>query len=260
VLPCPECGFKNESELECQRCGLVFQKWRIKPETKRFDYSISGTLALLVVLPTLVLYGRDLYEWLLVPPIHFIAVDSKIVAAEDEAPGEDFEDWYPEDLSAPEGLRYPCALTPLPKALTDIPPSNRRFVNHAFALILRSARARLKVQAALADDDPAEQALADYSAVMGEIMGKLKAEPTPRSLESVRGDLITAFDLQAGFFPQAFAQRRAGVPVKTIMANPERKVANRKLLTARARLKGRYPKWGDFLRDSVYHHLCNASL
>ncbi|MBK7838873.1 MAG: hypothetical protein IPJ49_14580 [Candidatus Obscuribacter sp.] len=47
-----------------------------------------------------------------------------------------FVNWYPSSIALPQGLNYPCALTPLPAALSGIPAGDRKLhqsrLLHAF--------------------------------------------------------------------------------------------------------------------------------
>lgn len=53
-----------------------------------------------------------------------------------------FVNWYPSSIALPQGLNYPCALTPLPTALPGIPADDRNYLNHVYSMLLKCVQAK----------------------------------------------------------------------------------------------------------------------
>ncbi|MBK9771583.1 MAG: hypothetical protein IPP57_12270 [Candidatus Obscuribacter sp.] len=53
-----------------------------------------------------------------------------------------FVNWYPSSIALPQGLNYPCALTPLPAALPGIPAGDRNYINHVYSMLLKCVQAK----------------------------------------------------------------------------------------------------------------------
>lgn len=170
------------------------------------------------------------------------------------------EDWYPRDITAPAGTRYPCALTALPRSLPGIPESDRRYVNHVYTLLLRATQAKLALLAAM--EGPRDMRLAHdtYSRKLAEISARLAQEPVPSGLSVFHADVTAALDLQSQFFAAAVAARAAGRPLAGVFAIPAGRLASARLIAAWGRMQARYPAWSAETRDSIYHHLCALDL
>lgn len=168
-----------------------------------------------------------------------------------------FEDWYPEDVSAPPGTRYPCALTAMPRDLPGIPAADRAFVNHVYSLVLDATRAKLELQRDLERDGAA--AFRDYEARVAAIGERLDSEPTPEGLERFRDDVAAAVRLQREAFAAAVGESPSGAG-RAVFARPEAREASRRLIRAWGAMRGRYPEAPAELRDSAYHHLCALDL
>lgn len=225
---------------------------------KEGDNSVSPTVAAMII--SAVLLTVAAYAKTHLSPPSSPAYDAKAFAAEDKAPGQAFDDWYPADITPPGGKQYPCALTPLPHDLDGVPPSHRRFINHAYSLILRATQAKLLVYDELGSADPSADALDHYLSTMREAEGRLKDEPTPSSLEPFRDDILAAFELQMTFFTKAFDQRRGGQDFQQLLAIPEGHAASKKLNDAWNRMAARYPGLSPEMKDSLNHHLCALDL
>jgi hypothetical protein len=59
------------------------------------------------------------------------------------SPQSPAEDAYPSDITPPAGTQYPCALTPLPRALPGIPEGDRTYVDRTYTRILRATQVKL---------------------------------------------------------------------------------------------------------------------
>lgn len=205
------------------------------------------------VIGVLVLLALGVYGWGRVKP-------SVHAASEDVAAGAPFEDWYPADIAPPPGMRYPCALTALPRELPGIPPSHRAFINHAYTLILRAAQAKLVVYNELGAQPPSNAVLESYLATTRELRRRLSAEPAPGSLTAFRDDVSAAMELQMTFFTKAVARRRAGETFEQVIGMPEGREASGRLHSAWGKMSARYPSWSADTKDSIYHHLCALDL
>lgn len=187
---------------------------------------------------------------------HASSNPSGILRAEDDAPGEVYESWYPADITPPPGTKYPCAVTAMPKDLEGVPPSHKRYIDHAFSLILKAVHARLGAWEALGSPAPDPAILENYLAVTRDVAAKLKAEPTPWSLLPFRDDVIAGLEFQISFFEKAYPLRRSGKSFEEWSAVPEGRTASGKLITAWGRIQARYPKMSAAVSASLMHHLC----
>ena len=222
---------------------------------------VSPSVALLVI--ALAAAGLGYYAKLQLAPLASerpAAVKAPSAAAHGSAPASAFEDWYPSDIAPPAGTQYPCPLTALPKDLDGIPPSDRRYINHAYSLILRAVQAKLVVYEGLGSDQPDEALITDYNETIDGLKGKLKAEDTPKSLEPFRDDILDALALQQSFFRKAYDQRRDGQSFQQIITISEGRQASAKLQAAWSKMSARYPDWTAETKDSIYHHLCALDL
>jgi hypothetical protein len=168
-----------------------------------------------------------------------------------------FEDWYPEDVSAPPGTRYPCALTALPRDLPGIPAGDRAFVNHAYSLVLEATHAKLELMRDVESDSAA--ALAAYEARIGDVVERFGSETPPEGLGRFRADVVEAIRLQREAFAVA-VRDSAGGAGRAVFGRPEARKASRRLIRAWGAMKARYPEASAELADSAYHHLCALDL
>lgn len=171
-----------------------------------------------------------------------------------------YEDWYPADITPPAGTRYPCALTPLPRALPGIPEDDRRFVNHAYTLILRATQAKLIALRALEHGADLDAALAGYQAATKKAADGIRTEAVPAGLEPFEEDVLAALALQQTFFAKAVPLCTGKGSMREVYAIPEGREASRRLISAFGRMQARYPAWAQETRDSIYHHLCALDL
>ena len=182
--------------------------------------------------------------------------------AERAAPGASYaEDTYPDDISPPPGLHYPCALEALPRDPVGIPPADRAYINHAYARILRATQAKLLVLDALFNDSARiAAATARYQATTAELLARLRAESPPEGLAPFRDDVVAALALQRDFFAKAAPLRNGGGSMDAVFALAEGHAASARLQAAWGRMAARYPAWDAATKDSIYHHLCALDL
>src|SRR5439155_757171 len=154
-----------------------------------------------------------------------------------------FEDWYPADITPPAGTQYPCALEPLPRELPGIPAADRRFINHAYSLILRATQAKLVALREVERGAGAAAAVATYEGAVRTLRERLQAEDVPSGLEAFKSDVVAALDLQRAFFARAQALRERGGRMADAYALPEGHEASRRLVAAWGRMQARYPAW-----------------
>ena len=181
-------------------------------------------------------------------------------AATPGASSTTYADWYPSDITPPAGTQYHCALTALPRDLPGIPEGDRRFINHAYSMVLAATQAKLLLLRALESTDGLEAPLEQYLHDVRRARSHLADEPVPAGLEAFASDLVTALDLQQAFFVAGVERRRGGASLSDVYTIPEGRKASQHLFSAWARMQQRYPAWGADVRDSVYHHLCALDL
>jgi hypothetical protein len=167
--------------------------------------------------------------------------------------------WYPSSVALPAGLNYPCNLTGLPPAMDGIPAGDRVFINHTYAMILKSVQAKIAMVSRLTKGS-ARNAYPIYYAITLSTIKTIRAEPTPRGLETFRNQVLQALILQMKFFEKASAAAEAGQDFNTIMQIPEGRQASSQLQAAWSQMKSRYASLGRSTEDSMYHHLCALDL
>ncbi len=173
--------------------------------------------------------------------------------------GADFDDWYPPDITPPAGTQYQCALTALPRELPGIPAADRRFINHAYAMILKATQAKLVLLKAL-DGKADGRDLERYREAVSDARRRIAEEPAPAGLEAFATDVTTALDQQESFFVAALETRRNGGTMAQAYQHPDGRRASQNLFAAWAQMQKRYPSWPAETRESVYHHLCALDL
>ena len=181
-----------------------------------------------------------------------LALGTSLAAAQD--------DGYPADITPPPGTQYPCALTALPKDLPGVPVSDRRFINHAYGVILKATQAKLVMLKALEGTEGLDAALDRYIAATASARGRLAAEPPPEGLGPFAKDVLSALDLQVSFFRAGVRVRAGGASLAQVFQNPDGRRASAALFSAWAQMQGRYPAWSTEVRGSIYHHLCALDL
>lgn len=174
--------------------------------------------------------------------------------------GGKFENWYPDDISLPPGIQYPCELTPLPTILTGVPVDERRYVNHSCALMIGLIKEKEVLMDAIVNGRSLGEKHASYATKNGEVIGKLKAEPVPSGLEGFHADLIRSLELQAAFFDEAVRQLGGGASVDQVQQIPSGRESSGKLITCWGAWQARYPQLAPEVKDSMYHHLCALDL
>jgi hypothetical protein len=169
------------------------------------------------------------------------------------------DNWYPSSIALPAGLSYPCALRPLPSNLAGIPAADRRYINHAYALILQCVQAKTIMVSKLTKGS-ARNGYSTYYNTTRYALEKLRAEPTPKGLESFRNQVMNAILLQVKFFDKASLAAEANTPFNQLMQIPEGRQASSLLINAFGQMSARYPQWSAETKDSIYHHLCALDL
>lgn len=170
-----------------------------------------------------------------------------------------FVNWYPASISLPQGMSYPCALTPLPTSLPGIPTSDRNYINHVYTMLLRCVQAKTIMLSKLRKGE-ARSAYTRYYADTRTALETIRKEPTPVGLESFRNQVMNAIVLQVKFFSKATAAAENGTDGNTIMQIPEGRQASNLLMSAWGEMQSRYPQWSEKTKDSMYHHLCALDL
>jgi hypothetical protein len=170
-------------------------------------------------------------------------------------------DWYPASITPPAGHQYPCALTALPKDLTGIPASDKLFVNHVYAMLLKCLQAKLVLIDTLNQDKQNySRAYSTYCAETLAARKRIMAEPAPKGLEPFKTTVLKAIDTQMQFFTKGVDARNQGKTAQEVWAIPEGKQASSLLISAWGQMEGRYPQMSPAVRDSTYHHLCALDL
>jgi hypothetical protein len=185
-----------------------------------------------------------------------LLVLSALSAAQTPAP----DDAYPSDITPPEGTRYPCALTPLPRSLPGIPEADRTYVNHVYTRVLRATQAKLLLLKALEDGGAVPAALSRYQDATRRLAQQLAAEQPPAGLAPFQDDVLQALALQQAFFAKAAPLRQSGTSMADVYRIPEGRQASARLISAWSKMQGRYPSWSPETKDSIYHHLCALDL
>jgi len=169
----------------------------------------------------------------------------------------EFERWYPDDITPPEGTEYPCALTALPRDLQGIPPTERGYVDHICAKLLEAIHLRLELTAALSAGGDASEELAAYEEGIAPVLAALAAEEGPPGLASFQEDVVRAIELQREAFRKAVPLRADGATMEQVWQLGEVHESSKRLLTAWGTISARYQGgWSPAVMDSVYHHLC----
>ncbi len=177
------------------------------------------------------------------------------------APTAGFDDWYPEDISLPAGVEYPCAVTALPRDLAGVPDDEKRYVNHVCAVLIGVVREKQVLLEVLAHGRAGADALTTYLKVSDDALRRLRAEPIPGGLEPFHEHVVTSLELHRTFFEQAVARGAAGATMEQIHAIPEGRTASQRLMGAWGAIEARYGGgWSAEVKDSVYHHLCALDL
>jgi hypothetical protein len=188
------------------------------------------------------------------------ASSSAVAAATASSAPAPFESWYPFDIRPPAGTQYPCALRALPPGLPGIPPTEHRFIDHVYSLILRATQAKLVMLKALPSPDQAGPAWVAYQRATVDALRTLRAEPPPAGLERFQKAVASALELQMTFFSKAIDARRQGQTLESAFTIPEGRHASARLQAAWREMMARYPAWPADTRDSIYHHLCALDL
>jgi hypothetical protein len=170
------------------------------------------------------------------------------------------EDAYPTDITPPEGTRYPCALTALPRGLPGIPEGDRAYLNRTYARILRATQAKLLLLKALEEGRDLRARLERYQSALQPLASRQREDRVPAGLEPFQDDVLAALGLQQAFFAKAVALREAGRGLGEAYGIAEGRQASSRLIAAWSRMQARYPSWPTETRESVYHHLCALDL
>lgn len=146
--------------------------------------------------------------------------------------------WYPNSIALPSGHAYPCALTALPGNLEGVPPADRTFINHVYAMLLQCVQAKVLMLDALREDDGFGSAYSRYYASTTQARQKIMAEPVPAALTPFRNGVVAAIDQQIQFFSKASQARQRGSSFGEIMNIPEGRQASNYLLQAWSVMQG----------------------
>lgn len=176
------------------------------------------------------------------------------------ARAQNYQNWYPRDITPPSGYQYPCALTALPDNLAGIPATDRQFINHVYTMILKALQAKMVMLSALNGSSGFSSAYANYYSQIAAQRAKIMAEPTPSGLETFKAQVVSAIDNQCSFFDKAQKMRQQGSSFETVMQVPEGRTASQMLMAAWNEMAKRYPSWSPEVKDSIYHHLCALDL
>ncbi len=174
---------------------------------------------------------------------------------------QNFQNWYPQSIALPSGHSYPCALTALPANLEGVPPADRAFINHVYAMLLQCVQAKTVMIDTLREGKGGfDQAYGTYYAKTTQARQKIMAEAVPSGLQSFRDGVVSAVDQQILFFGKATKARGAGKSFQEIISYPEGRTASGLLIQAWGAMQGRYPNLSPAVKDSTYHHLCALDL
>lgn len=195
-------------------------------------------------------------------PVRVLAVLALLLATgcPRRAPAAPFTNRYPQDISLPMGVEYPCALTPLPIVLDGVPVEERNYVNHSCALLIGLIQAKQVLLDAMARGRSFTSESEAYAAANAAALAGLQAEPVPDGLEGFHADLLAAVELHKSFFAEATAQMNGGATMEQIHQIPSGREASGKLLAAWNVWAARYPELAPAVKDSMYHHLCALDL
>lgn len=170
------------------------------------------------------------------------------------------QDAYPADITPPDGTRYPCALTALPRGLPGIAEADRDYLNRTYARLLRATQAKLVLLRALEERQDLGGRLERYLSALDALSGRQRDDSVPAGLEPFQQDVLAALGLQQAFFSKAVPLREAGRGMDEAYRIAEGRQASSRLIAAWSRMQARYPAWPAETRDSVYHHLCALDL
>lgn len=169
----------------------------------------------------------------------------------------DNSNWYPANITPPAGLQFHCDLRPLPSSMTGIPASDRVFINHTYAMIIKAIHAELAMIRALQTQGSSATEYARYYATTKDAVTKITAEKAPTGLEPFKQNIISALAYQMNFYAKANAAKSRGQTWQEMTASiPEGRSASGQLFAAWDKMQSRYPGWTSDTKDSIYHHLC----
>ena len=141
--------------------------------------------------------------------------------------------------------------------MAGIPPSHRGYVSHVCSLVLKAIHLRLEAWEGLGPPQPPAGLLDRYLSGTKYIVGKLKKEPTPKSMEESHKMLVEALELQMTFLQRGYEARASGQNWQQIADGvPEGKLASGKLMSVWGCWQMRYPSASPEVVDSLMHHLC----
>lgn len=170
-------------------------------------------------------------------------------------------DWYPTSIALPAGHKYPCNLTALPRDLTGIPPAEKTYINHVYAMLLKCVQAKVLMTDALMEDNQSwSAAYAKYYADTNAALQKILKEPAPKGLEPFRQGVSGSIIVQAQFFDKAAKARQQGQSAQQVLNIPEGRKSSQLLQSTWGEMQSRYPSMSSAVKDSTYHHLCALDL
>lgn len=174
------------------------------------------------------------------------------VADEDKLPGETFTSVYPKDTTPPQGTRYPCAFTPLPKDMKGIPAYHHKFMDGFCALLVQGIHARLRAELALyrarQKKTTDEESARAYQEKVDELVTKLSGLTPPSTLKKLPGQVARALALQKEIYLQAL---KGGD-----LDRQKHSQSGSLLRGAWNTVDRRFPKKSPAVKKSLFHHFC----
>lgn len=168
-----------------------------------------------------------------------------------------YENWYPETLEVQgaNGATYSTVLVPLPKPLGGIADSDKRYVNHVFAMLVKIVQAKQEMWQALVTNQHVKKTYEKYSAITAKALKKIHEEPLPQNLQAFESSLDSAVQLQTNFFRKAVKLRTSKSSMDPVLRIPEAGFASKRIEKAWQQMEKTYPAWSDDTRESIYCHL-----
>lgn len=171
---------------------------------------------------------------------------------------------YPKTIAPPKGQQWPVEIKPLPPALAGVPPSDRRYIETVFTIMLEATDAKIRLLHAIKRRQEGQQ-LVDggqpaklkdkvrrYRAQTGQLQERLAQMTPPETLKAFHQALSESIGQQLLFFKATLENKVAWDKM------PELASAKRsRYLSVRAwtLLKKAYPKLGEDTAASFKSHL-----
>jgi hypothetical protein len=166
-----------------------------------------------------------------------------------------FLNWYPSNTAPPPGTKYSHELVPLPGSLPGVPHSEKMFIDHVFAMVLRMVQSKTMMMDALQSGKNLDRVYQKYYSETVAARRKIEEEKTPVGMADFKRYLLEGTELQMMFFPKAVSMRASGSTMNFIIKMREAHRASSKLFNAWNQLCKHYPKWSPQLKTSMYSHI-----